>query len=748
MEMETKPMAAVLPSVLHDDVLAAILGRLLARGLAVSRCVCRAWRDLVDERGLLLRVQRLLPSTVTGLFVNYFNHGALHFFARPTPARAGGPGMIGGGPEFMVPGRPTSWYSITDHCNGLILYRDDWYEELCVCNPTTRRWSHLPQLPSSVVAGGGDEPWTRRAFLVFDPAASPHYDILVEPLDPAHDDDGAAIDDEWPPARWTWQVFSSADGRWRQRVFVRDGEATRTAGGLVAVINSLLLRITDARWRYGVYWRGDLYVHGGGEYVYRLSLSDGKYRIIRSPIDGDECLNGVRSFIGRSEKGVYFASIYGRHLRVWTTLHDESSDDHHQTEHSWILEHDRVLGTKEWLAVVEADGYLQIHCDGPWILDDYYESATGKRNNKAVNWSSDNDDDDDIICTTQDCTDDDYWGEVVFLGFHPYKEVVFLATQNVAVAYHMNTAKVQFLGILEPMASTGRGHPLRALPPPPKSARPPPPLCPPLPDPPHPPQVARRPPTRPLRRSHRRRDSPHPASPYRRRLRARPAAAVAISARTGRRGRRLLPPSLPQPARASVTPCAQPPPAAAISARTGRRRRCLRALPMPSPSPRAQGAAAAVSASPHLGTGRRRRRLRALPPPSQSPHAQGAAAAVSASPHLDVRLEQLVGNNNLCIRHPAAGVIHHDGTRCSRSGTLIWTTPRMCTLIRMKSTETIDHYRIQEAIRSADAAPCRSAGTYLIFLVKARGLLESRADVGFPSHGITHIDLQASVTMT
>ncbi|WVZ49999.1 hypothetical protein U9M48_001300 [Paspalum notatum var. saurae] len=433
--METEPVAAVLPPVLPDDVVAAILGRLLARSLAVSRRVCRAWRDLVDDRGLLLRAQRLLPSTVTGLFVNYFNHGAPHFFAHPTTPE-GGNDTIDGRPEFIVPGRPTSWYSIADHCNGLILYRDDWDDELLVCNPATRRWAHLPQISSSAVPGG--RLWKRRLFLVFDPAMSPHYDVLVEPLSPAHDD-GAAMDDEWPPYRWTWQVFSSAAGRWSERVFVRDGEAAGTAGGLVAVINSLPQGITDddKRWRYAAYWRGALYVHCGGEYI------------SRSPIDGDQCRNG-----GRSEKGIYLASINGRHFRVWMLHHhDESSNDddhHHQTTgYSWIPKHDRVLGTKDWLAVVEADGYLQMQSDGPWILDDYYGNATGKRNNNAVNWSSD--DEDDIICTTQDCTDDDYWGEVVFLGFHPYKEVVFLATGNVAVAYHMNTAKVQFLGILEPM---------------------------------------------------------------------------------------------------------------------------------------------------------------------------------------------------------------------------------------------------------------------------------------------------------
>jgi hypothetical protein len=63
-----------------------------------------------------------------------------------------------------------------DHCNGLILYRGTGVEVLYVRNPTTRRWARLPP-PCS-----GHFYWGRRAFLVFDPAASPaHYKVLLEP---------------------------------------------------------------------------------------------------------------------------------------------------------------------------------------------------------------------------------------------------------------------------------------------------------------------------------------------------------------------------------------------------------------------------------------------------------------------------------------------------------------------------------------------------------------------------------------
>jgi hypothetical protein len=76
---------------LPDDVLAAILGRLLPRGLAAARCVCTAWRDLVDDRRLLLR-----PHYVHGLFINYVDHNKPHFLARPSASTASSGSSSGG----------------------------------------------------------------------------------------------------------------------------------------------------------------------------------------------------------------------------------------------------------------------------------------------------------------------------------------------------------------------------------------------------------------------------------------------------------------------------------------------------------------------------------------------------------------------------------------------------------------------------------------------------------------------------
>ncbi|KAM0827371.1 hypothetical protein ACQ4PT_068237 [Festuca glaucescens] len=62
-----------------------------------------------------------------------------------------------------------------------------------------------------------------------------------------------------------------------------------------------------------------------------------------------------------------------------------------------------------------------------------------------IDWNSD---DDDVLSVVDEKDEDDrYLGYYLILGFHPYKEVVFLAQfSRKGVAYHLNTSKVQYLG--------------------------------------------------------------------------------------------------------------------------------------------------------------------------------------------------------------------------------------------------------------------------------------------------------------
>ncbi|KAM0915193.1 hypothetical protein ACQ4PT_011010 [Festuca glaucescens] len=151
---------------LPDDALANILRRLLPCELAASRCVRKAWCAVVDAHRLML--PHILPSSVGGLFVNYIDYERPRFFARPTTKRPAINGDLG-----FLPGYNGGFDPIVDHCNGLLIYGTEW-REFCVVNPATRRWEHLPRLDAR----------NYNAYLAFDPAVSPHYQVFAIPMVP------------------------------------------------------------------------------------------------------------------------------------------------------------------------------------------------------------------------------------------------------------------------------------------------------------------------------------------------------------------------------------------------------------------------------------------------------------------------------------------------------------------------------------------------------------------------------------
>jgi hypothetical protein len=76
-----------------------------------------------------------------------------------------------------------SWYTVLDHCNGLVLLSHDHIgsdDSTYVCNPATRWWARLPP-PCSRFGFAG------RTFLVFDPDAAvspPRYEVLWTQREP------------------------------------------------------------------------------------------------------------------------------------------------------------------------------------------------------------------------------------------------------------------------------------------------------------------------------------------------------------------------------------------------------------------------------------------------------------------------------------------------------------------------------------------------------------------------------------
>jgi hypothetical protein len=259
------------PARLPEDVLAAILHRVRPRWLAVSRCVCKTWRDTVDGRGLLRA--DLLPLSLAGLFVHFDEHEFPEFFARPSSSTAGA-SAVSGDLSFVAPS-PSSphcghiydedclhwslWgkYGIEDHCNGLLLLSGNY-----VVNPATRRWQTLPRCPPKHGAGRV----IYRAHLVYDPMISPYYDVVMIPtLDGYHRDEVNPLmeESEWPPSRCKMYVLSSKLGYWEEKYFVREGDPA----GTVRQMREGFVRSN------AVYFRGALYVHCRPNFLMRYVLT-------------------------------------------------------------------------------------------------------------------------------------------------------------------------------------------------------------------------------------------------------------------------------------------------------------------------------------------------------------------------------------------------------------------------------------------------------------------------------------------
>lgn len=223
--METEAVA------LPEDALAGVLRCLPSRSLAAARCVCKAWRDVVDRHSLLLPHQ--LPNTVRGIFINYVDHGRPHLFARPSSCSAAttaGP-EIDGLLSFMPNDPRADWWSVMDHCDGLLLCSVEKDRRLCVCNPATQRWALLPP-PRSESEAITISRYDAGACLAFDPAVSPHYEVALLPDVPRK-----------PMRSDSWKVPKKRPRRRQQEIDTR------------AVLPGLVVRV--AGWRQHVGCRGD-----------------------------------------------------------------------------------------------------------------------------------------------------------------------------------------------------------------------------------------------------------------------------------------------------------------------------------------------------------------------------------------------------------------------------------------------------------------------------------------------------------
>ncbi|GJN23490.1 hypothetical protein PR202_gb11141 [Eleusine coracana subsp. coracana] len=202
---------------LPEDALAYVLRRLSPRSLAASRCVCKAWRDIIDSRSLLL--PDLLPHSVRGIFLMYHDLDFPAFLSHPSTE----PEIFDKLDLYRLHPDPylESFTDILDHRNGLLLYHD--LRGMHVANATTQRRAQLPPAPHF----GPDASFSTMGHLLFDPTESPHFE-------------------------------------WEERAFIREGEATMMA----------FEEIGDPLWQAtSAYWRGAFFVQcNDGSAILRTSV--------------------------------------------------------------------------------------------------------------------------------------------------------------------------------------------------------------------------------------------------------------------------------------------------------------------------------------------------------------------------------------------------------------------------------------------------------------------------------------------
>uniref|UniRef100_M8BXY7 F-box associated domain-containing protein n=1 Tax=Aegilops tauschii TaxID=37682 RepID=M8BXY7_AEGTA len=310
-----------------------------------------------------------------------------------------------------------------------------------------------------------DADFTYEDYLVFDPTLSPHYEVFVIPrlrykrvMRGFHDNNSEVMEkSEWPSSVLDLHVFSSKSGCWEGRGFIREGKAVGTVAEM---------RRPHWSWdkkRYGVYWRGDLFVLCEAEFTMRISLSNCTYRLIKSPMDTEVCRNSG-FHLGRLKKGVYLASLHTACLLMvwvlevahghtnWVLKHNiclksilQRRDYKEPVLGSWVLQDINFdEGVKYYKEHNEHAGYMEFLMQKKSILN---SSCKEELLEEEYEWDSENDD----ILDQKDVVGNCYHGCVGILGFHPYKEIVFLKVSLYrALAYHLKVSKVQDLGYIYP----------------------------------------------------------------------------------------------------------------------------------------------------------------------------------------------------------------------------------------------------------------------------------------------------------
>ncbi|KAL7224543.1 hypothetical protein ACSBR1_025915 [Camellia fascicularis] len=161
----------------NEDLLTEILVRLPTKSLIRFKSVSKNWLHLISDSHFALNHSRRIHnfSMISGLFFYYdYSYTELHSVSLHAYPNRNLPTLsfldaVGGDHPFRI----------RSACNGLILCQN--YQIVCnrfrknyvVCNPTTQKFTLLPQLDCLSLSYG-----SFGVYLAFDPSKSPHYKVV------------------------------------------------------------------------------------------------------------------------------------------------------------------------------------------------------------------------------------------------------------------------------------------------------------------------------------------------------------------------------------------------------------------------------------------------------------------------------------------------------------------------------------------------------------------------------------------
>ncbi|XBH59254.1 hypothetical protein VPH35_080545 [Triticum aestivum] len=274
---------------------------------------------------------------------------------------------------------------------------------------------------------------TEGTFLAFDPAVSLHYKLYkVFKVLNNHEEIYSTHTpaSEEPMAKVVYSVvFSSQTRRWEMRKFKQGRCAPRHLQNVQDAF------ACDINWPSAEYWRGSLYVACENGVLMILNCSEETYDMVQLP--GEIYNNGGqtyqlprRSLLASYGKGVRCAELKDLQLRIWALT--RSCDD----QLGWTLAHEADLSPHVYMMKHNSRTIES------WVT---WEMVASSRTPFSLLKQISNNNNGNFIELDKSVTGlrkmhPTYGG---IIGLHPRKDVLLLDIGGIAVAYHINTSRMQ-----------------------------------------------------------------------------------------------------------------------------------------------------------------------------------------------------------------------------------------------------------------------------------------------------------------